>query len=42
MGVGCSPHRARAEARKNLVGFDEIDEFSNDQTKKEFHESLCA
>lgn len=40
MGDGCSPHRARAEARKNWVDFDEIDEFSNDQTKKEFHESL--
>lgn len=41
MEDGCSPHRARAKARKNCVDFDEIDEFSNDQTKMGFHESLC-
>lgn len=42
MEDGCSPHRARAKARKNCVDFDEIDEFSNDQTKMGFHESLCS
>lgn len=41
MEDGCSPYRTRAKARKSCVDFDEIDEFSNDQTKMGFHESLC-
>lgn len=39
MGDGCSLHRG-ISGKKRISDFDEIDEFSNDQTKKAFHESL--